>query len=344
MIDEAINAQNIVFILNDSEGAKLANLLAASGRQVLAYIPANTNPVPKINVARTDDLVKSLQTADAVLTLLTNASQLEDIYLERKGILQNAHEGCCIINLTFCQPRFSRELHALASVHDCYFADAPIASDVTKTSGFSDRVYLGCESNISSLATALLHDAGLKAVFCGLPGSGSGARLSALISEAAILLGLAEAFACSSSYKLNREANWDILVNNPLRSESEKTLAKMILEENFSHGYPLTRFYQDITIALDAAEDLQLSMPVIETTHQLCDLLMMIGASEMGVQALALVFAEEDYCKKLGLDWDLAQRFMDVYDPEGDDFDEYDDDDDGFDDFDDGINRRFSAN
>jgi 3-hydroxyisobutyrate dehydrogenase len=238
-------------------------------------------------------------------------------------------------------------MHALASVHDCYYADAPITADIAGLEGEVIRALLGCEENILDMVTMLLADAGLTTIHCGLPGTGAAARIATLATQAATLLGISETVAYAHNCKLSKEATWQLMVTNPLRSESEKALVKMVLDEQFSSGYPLARFYQEISVALDAADDLNLAMPVIETIHQLLDLLMMIGAAQMGVPALALIFSEEEYCKKWGLDWDLAQRFMDVYDgySEGYEYGEYEEfDDDDFDDFDDGINRHFSAN
>jgi 3-hydroxyisobutyrate dehydrogenase len=164
-----------------------------------------------------------------------------------------------------------------------------------------------------------------------------------LSAQAASLLGIAETLAFARSCNIDGQVMLELIASNPLRSESEKTLARMVVDERFDCGFPLQRFYQEITVALDAADELNLAMPVIETAHQLFDLLMMIGASGMGVHALALIFSEEEHCKKHGLNWELAQRFMDVYEHVHDDdcdFEDYDD----FDDFDDGNNHHFSAN
>jgi 3-hydroxyisobutyrate dehydrogenase len=335
-------SRNIVFIFNDERGVGLAEKLVAAGHRVSGFVPANVSRRPQTSVPLCKNLPIALREATVVLSLLDSPSQTEEVYLERNGVLQNAKEGCCLIDLTICAPRFARELHALASVHDCYYADAPLTASIAGLPTDAARALLGCEENIRSLVAALLEDADLMSVYCGLPGTGAAARIATLATQAAALLGIAETLAYTRSSKVAGEAVWEIMNTNPLRSETEKALIQMIQEERFNEGYPLQRFYQEITVALDAADEVNLAMPVIETTHQLLDLLMMIGAAKMGVQALALVFSEEEYCKKCGLDWDLAQRFMDVYEHAYDDCDDYDDDD--FDDFDDGFNRRFSAN
>ncbi|MDR2109608.1 MAG: NAD-binding protein [Coriobacteriales bacterium] len=331
-----------IFIFSDRRGLTLAEKLAAAGHDLCGFVPAAAAFAPQTSLPQVTSLPEALGVATVVLSLLEGPAQIEEVYLERNGVLQNAQAGCCFVDLSVTAPRFAREMHALASVHDCYFADAPLSANIAGLQPDAARALLGCEENIREQVTALLHDAGLSVLHCGLPGSGAAARIATLATDAAMLLGVAEALAYVRGCKLSDQAAAEFLLTSPLRSESERALIEMALQGRFKEGYPLRRFYQEITVALDAADDLNLAMPVIETTHQLLDLLMMIGAAEMGVQALTLVFSEEEYCKQWGLDWDLAQRFMDVYEHAQDDYDDYDDDD--FDDSDDGFSRRFSTN
>jgi hypothetical protein len=75
----------------------------------------------------------------------------------------------------------------------------------------------------------------------------------------------------------------------------------------------LQQFFFDLSGALDAADESNLALPGLETAHQLYDLLVLVGGAKKGIHALALIYYDEERCTRHGLNWELAQQAMDVY-------------------------------
>ncbi|MDR0499905.1 MAG: NAD-binding protein [Coriobacteriales bacterium] len=329
-------ACKVLFVYDSKRGAQLAEQLLSCGHDVNAFIPDYATNISLTSAPLVTDLAIALKNTHYIITLLVGPSASEDVLLEKNGIIQQAQSGSYIVDLSVSTPRFAREMNALAAVYDCFYLDAPLCEDISCSGGTNARILLGGEEDSRAAVLGLLADLKIQVVQTGGPGTGAASKVANIATQASILLGLAESLAYAHDSNVSKDALFRMISTNPHRSASEIALAKMMLDEDYNAGYPLAQFYAELTVALDAADEINLAMPSIETAHQLFDLLMMIGASDRAVQALVLVFSEEQQCRAQGLDWDLAQRFMDVYDPQtGDWHDNLDDNFDGIDDFDD---------
>jgi len=349
--------RRVGFVGHDGLAAGFVARLKAAGFEV-----AESSISTPRNKAQMKGLAQVVSAENLIITLFESPQEIEEMYLGSGGVLANVKPGSYLIDLSLNTPRFARELHALASVHDCYFVEAPFAAH-DSTAGLADdcaaappaktiaktavdatgaiaddamasaikdgkvRLFVGGEPSILKQVQPLLEIISPQVLVVGLPGAGSSARLAAAISQASALMGLVETITFALNSNIDRACINALFASDPHVPPSMVRLASEILNEHFDSGSPLERFFHDLTIAIDAADELELAFPVLETTHQLYDLLMMVGGSSKALQALALMYREEEFCVKQGLNWALAQRAMDIYDQaNGFDFDTSDDD------------------
>jgi 3-hydroxyisobutyrate dehydrogenase len=232
----------------------------------------------------------------------------------------------------------AKELYALAAVHEHRFVEAPL-------DGL--RILAAAEPDTLAAALPVLQALAPQVIDTGLPGSGTTLRLASLIALAGALMGLTEAlaFALAADGGVQPEGGTDRILETLRHSAAASTVLDVfgagILEEEFAPrtpngfptpvsapcGYDLHLFFNDLTCALDAAEEFNLVLPGLETAHQLYDLLVLAGGGQKGIHALALIYCDRAQCVRHGLNWELAQRAMDVYERGDEDY-EYDYDDD----------------
>ena len=314
--------QHIALIGHGEMLFQCAERLGSAGFEVSTYeISA------KRSKAQIKAIAKTVSGADLIITLLENPQEVEEVFLGENGILQAANAGSFIIDLSLNTPQFARELHALAMVHDCYFVEAPFIIDDAFVRGGSIRLFVGGEAAVIEQLRPILDTLSSQALVVGLPGTGASARLAETISFAAALMSLAETLTFLLNSKVDVASIPMLLDANPHITPLMEQLAQNVLEEQFESGTPIEPFFKELSEAIDAADELELAFPVLDTAHQLYDLLMMVGGSRMALQALVLVYRDEEFCVSQGLDWGLAQRVMDVYDQaNGFGYEPYDDD------------------
>ena len=83
-----------------------------------------------------------------------------------------------------------------------------------------------------------------------------------------------------------------------------------VLAHDYSGRIKVGEFLDALGVALDAADAMDVTIPMVETAYQLYDLLSVVGGEEMNIQAVALLYEDEKTCSDYGLDWTLADNMQ----------------------------------
>jgi 3-hydroxyisobutyrate dehydrogenase len=332
----------IAFILQDDWGVLgsiLIKRLVDAGHEVTVFVRSGQKggsvtltELPS-EVTRARSLGAAVEDAETVLTVLSTSQEVEDVYLGEGGILEYAAPTSLFIDMSTSNPRLAKELHALAAVHDHSFVEAPFE-------GFEEdvhRLYAAGEPDNLARALPILHTLAPRVIDAGLPGSGTALKLASQIALADALMGVVEAIAFATAAGVKGSRVLEALEGSAAASAVTQAFGQKILDEDFCCGCDLRLFFNDLAAALETADEFDLALPGLETAHQLYDLLVLVGGGNKGIHALALIYCDETRCAAHGLNWELAQRAMDVYERandnarDGRDYDDYDDYDDDYD-------------
>ena len=324
----------IAFILQSdwvALGGRIAKRLIDAGHEVCVFIkngqqvaegdlPDKGQLPHEVSIVST--LPAAIKEAQVIMTLLNTPQEVEDTYLGNGGIFEHTPTDSLFIDLSTSNPRLARELNALATVHDHGFVEAPLVYTADSYAAGTFDVYAASEKDDIKRALPILRTIASEVHEVGLPGSGSTLKLASQIGLAGTLLGVIEAVVFAMQDGIANEAILHMLKTSPAASATAQAFGKRIMDEDFYYGVPLQQFFFDLSAALDAADELTLALPGLETAHQLYDLMVLVGGAKKGIHALALIYRDEAYCTQHGLNWELAQQAMDVY--EGSNEDVYD--------------------
>jgi 3-hydroxyisobutyrate dehydrogenase len=312
----------------------LAGKLVAGGFEVTGFITSEqkgseaARAALPAGVERAKSLAAAIDGAELVLTLLSTTQEVEDVYLGGGGIFENATPTSLFIDLSTSSPRLARELHALAAVHDHGFVEAPFEGDGSTFATGDLRMYAAGEPDTLIQARTYLQNLTPQIVEVGLPGTGMAMKLASQVALANSLMGLIEAITFATLSGVEGSRALECVSQGAAASAVANAFGQRILDEEFYYGGDLHQFFNELTCALDAADELGLALPGLETAHQLYDLLVLVGGGAMGIHALTLIYYDEERCATHGLNWELAQRAMDVYERASDNaYSEYDYDD-----------------
>ncbi len=92
--------------------------------------------------------------------------------------------------------------------------------------------------------------------------------------------------------------------------------APKVLLHDYDGRIDVHHLLDALDVVLDVAEECEVSLPLVETVYQLSELLSTVGGGELNIQALALLYEDEETCARYGLDWTLADE--EYYDDEDD--------------------------
>lgn len=277
--------------------------------------------------------VSDVASADAVLTYFTVQSALEDAYFGDEGIVQEAHKGTLLIDLSPTTPTFARELAAMATVVDLVAVEAPlIVEDLSVPDAFGARENLAClvggEEDFVDAAKPVLDILFASVSDAGGPGAAQLARAAYSLQAVSQVISAIEADALYHVVRTSTDMGEIAGMRAGALSPMGSALLTAVTEGRFEGTFTVEMLMADLTAALTTADDADLILPQAEAAQHLLELLALIGGSDMAPSALSLVYREEEACAEAGLDWSRAEATYGDHDHPHDEDDDADYSDD----------------
>jgi len=319
----------IALITDYDDGLSIAALLVNAGYQVICHDRRKSKSKkakPPTGVTTVTSIKDALKSAATVVTVVKSQQSDEDVYMMGGGVLAHAKAASLFVDMSPISPRMAREMHALAAVHDHRYVDAPYLGNVRELQANQALLFAGGEPGALKQAMPLLGAISQNILETGLPGTGAATRLAWQIALAGSLLGLVEAISFAALNSVDKSTIVELLKGqNSLIAGVAGAYGPAIEAEDFNGGLSVAAYLDDLNLALESADEGSLPLPGLETVQQLYDLLQLISDDRRGIQSLALAYYDDRNSERFGLNWQLAQKAMDVYERGGeDDEDEYD--------------------
>jgi len=319
----------------DVVGAAMANNLVEAGYALCVFddqdLPSTPDVARELELAGAEwaqDMAEACQDAQVIIVAPHDPVDVEELFMGDDGILEFAEEGAYLLNMSTCSPRLSYEIYACAAVGDQTMLDAPITGGDTAAARGELGIYVGGDESAFREVEALLQVLGKRVLYMGASGQGQLAKICNQVALAGSLVGAMESLALAKLAGMDPAKLLDGIRLSDASSWTLYDLAPKSIKRDYSSGFFMSRFIQEIELALELADSLELTLPGMEATYQLLDLLCTVGGGELGLQALSLLYEEEEVCAAYGLDWSKAE---DLYDGEDEDDCGCDDEDCGHD-------------
>lgn len=266
--------------------------------------------------------IEALTDADVILTCYAHPEDGEDLYMGDNGLIELARPETYLIDLSVNTPRLAQEIHAMASVNDLIYIDAPL---LNMGEGEDTVCFVGGDPKAADAIGVLLPYLAGIIQRQDSPGEGMLAACLAVIGLAGTIMGAIEAISIAKICNFKTRNALGALAGTGAASRALIDYVPQVLENNFDGRFAVYEFLNMLDVALLMSEELSVTLPMTETAYQLYDLLGVVGGDELNIQALALLYEDEEVCAKHGLDWALAedvaqQRYAEMFGGEpGDD-------------------------
>lgn len=253
-----------------------------------------------------DDRMEALLGSQIVITSLHTSADVENLYLGDEGLLELMDPGTFCIDLSISSPRLAREIQAVAAVSDIEVLDAPI---VNLGEHEQAAVFVGGDAQTQELLSPIFP----YLAPCVMPQEGAGdgqfAAMICIIALAGSLMGAVEAISLAHIAGFSEKSALNALASTSGGSRALVDYIPQVLRHDYSGHIKIASFLDMLDVALDTAEELEVTVPMTETAYQLYELLQAVGGEELNIQALALLYEDEQTCADYGLDWALADGF-----------------------------------
>lgn len=251
---------------------------------------------------------EALSNVDVVLTCCAHPEDVEELYLGDNGLLELVQPETFLVDLSLIPPSMARELKAMASVNGQCYIEAPLINmgekEATVCFLSGDQEALDTIGVITPYLATTVHR-------LEKPGEGMLSACLAVIGLAGSLMGAVEAMAVAKICGLGTRDALNALASTGAASRALVDYVPQVINGDFNGRFAVYELLNMLDTALLVSEEMQVTLPMVETAYQLYDLLSVVGGAELNIQALALLYEDEKTCAKHGLDWALADEVDD---------------------------------
>lgn len=219
--------------------------------------------------------------AEVVWMCVSDTDAVESVLFGPQGVEQSLTDGMTIVDSSTISPSATRKFAERVGTRGVRYVDAPMTgSKVAADAGTLIFIVGGDEAVIQSLQPLF---AAMGKVFfrLGETGKGQAAKLAMNLQIALIYEGFAEGLTLATKLGVDVEKLLPVIQASMVRSGVVDYKAPFVLKRDFTANFPLRLMHKDIRLALEAAKEVRVKLPALETVEEIYDM-----ATEDGHQDL----------------------------------------------------------
>ncbi len=284
----------VAFVGTGVMGASMAGHLLDSGYKLRVHNRTRAKAEPLL--ARGAEWAASpgqaARGADVVITIVGYPSDVEEVYLGEGGIVDSARPGALLVDMTTSSPALAARIATVAAERDLVALDAPVSGGDVGARNATLTIMVGGEKEGFERAMPVLSVLGKTVLHHGGPGAGQHCKMANQIAIAASMLGLAECLSYAAAAGLDRERVLETLNGGSAQTWTLANYGPRVLAGDFEPGFYVKHFVKDLRIALASAEANRIELPGLELAKLLYEALAAGGGSDLGTQAIWLLYAQ----------------------------------------------------
>ncbi len=230
--------------------------------------------------------------SDVIFTIVGFPPDVREVYLADTGILNGAKAGSIIVDMTTTEPSLAQEIYAEAKAQDIASVDAPVSGGDVGAREARLSIMVGGDESAVQAIMPLFSAMGKNIVHQGGAGAGQHTKMCNQITISGTMIGVCEGLIYGHKAGLDLETMLSSISGGAAACWSLDNLAPRVLKRDFDPGFFVEHFIKDMSIALDEARKMNLSLPGLALVHQLYTAVQAQGHGRLGTQALLLALEQ----------------------------------------------------
>ncbi|WP_309113998.1 2-hydroxy-3-oxopropionate reductase [Saccharothrix sp.] len=250
-------------------GTPMAGHLVAAGHDVTGF-DLNPDALAKLTAAggtAASDVTAAARGADVVITMLPNHPQVEDVVLGT--VLDVVAEGTLLIDMSTIRPETSLAIAEAAAKKGVRVLDAPVSGGETGAKQATLSIMVGGEEADFTAARPIFDALGKTVVHVGPHGAGQVVKAANQLMVGGIYALVAEAIVLLEASGVDAKAGLDVLAGGLAANRILDLKRETMIAREFQPGFRIDLHHKDMGIALAAARQVDVALPVTGVIAQL---------------------------------------------------------------------------
>ena len=222
---------------------------------------------------------------EVVWMCVSDTAAVEQVLFGAGGVENSIEQGMVVVDSSTISPTATLKFAERVRAKGADYIDAPVTgSKVAAASGQLIFIVGGSDATVERLGP-LFAAMGKKILRLGETGKGQACKLGGNLMISLIYEGLAEAFTLTSKLGVDRERFVEFVSNTMVRSGVSDYKVPFILNRDWTPNFPLRLMHKDIHLMLDAARELRVKLPGLETVDEIYEIATEEGQADLDYAA-----------------------------------------------------------
>lgn len=263
-----------------------ANLVKA-GHEVTVWNRTSGKNVGGARVAASP--AEAAQAAEVVWLCVSDTAAVESVLFGPNGVEQSLAEGMIIADSSTISPSATQRFAERVQKKGVQYVDSPMTGSKSGAESGTLLFIVGGKEQAIQRLKPLYAAMGKKIFRMGETGKGQSAKLVMNMQIALIYEGFAEALTLAAKLGVDAETLMPLVQASMVKSGVIEYKAPFVLGRDFSANFPLRLMRKDIRLALDAAKEVRVKLPGLETVEEVYEMAVEDGHADLDYAATLLL-------------------------------------------------------
>ncbi len=283
--------QRIGFIGLGLMGQQMARRVLLGGYPLTIWnrTKDKARPLIEAGAAWADSPRAVAQMSDMVITMVTDSAASEQVACGPGGILEGAHPGLVLVDMSSITPETSRAIAKRAAACGVAMLDAPVTGAPRLAADGKLGIMVGGSRETFEHCRPVFQTMGVKIVYAGLNGMGSTLKLVNNLILGVAIHASAEALVLAAKAGLDPQAVIEITSVGGARTGAMETRGPRMVKRDFSPHFSVNNMYKDLSNVVRLAEECGVSLPVTGAAREILRAAKSQGKGELDSAAVMTV-------------------------------------------------------
>lgn len=208
------------------------------------------------------------QSADVILSCLTNDDAVRSVYLEAGGVLSVARQGQVVIEMSTVSPKTSREVHAAGANRGVNVLDVAISGSTPAVEQGTITLLAGGDPEVFQAAEPIFRAIASQYFLMGPSGAGTSMKLVVNTILGISMQAIAEGIALGEAEGLARQRLLNVLAQTAVIPPAHKGKLAKAEQNDYSPQFGVGLMNKDFRLILEIAKALDLRLPATTAAYE----------------------------------------------------------------------------
>lgn len=280
---------DVAFIGMGTMGVPMALNLIKAGHTVTVHNRTRDREIPLASAGahRADSPQAAAKNAAVIITCVSNSEDVASVILGDRGVIHGASAGAIVVDMSTISPSVTRQIAATLAESGVQMIDAPVSGGSEGAKNGTLSIMIGGAADAVAQARPVLSAMGSTLTHVGGIGAGQVTKAINQVIVAGTYWAIAEGMALGLKAGLDMDKALQAVSGGAAGSWGLNNRASNMIDNHYPLGFRIRLHRKDLNIALEAARELGVTLPMAAYVEQIETGLIAQGYGDEDMSAIA---------------------------------------------------------